>query len=98
MPVLVLGALPKGSTNIISHQHALHEIILVTEGQGVRVIGDAEYPFHAGEIAVIPPDVPHKSYSDSEYMELYIQTDHPIPFAAGNTPHGAIFLEDDEQH
>jgi len=98
MSVLMIGALPKGSTHIVSHKHALHEIILVTEGSGIRVIGDAEYPFHTGNIVIIPPNVPHKSYSDGEYMEIFIQTDSPITLGAGSGEHGVIFLEDDEEH
>lgn len=98
MSILMIGALPKGSTHMASHKHTFYEIILVTEGEGTITAGDTEYPFHVGSIIVVPPNILHEGRSDGEYMEIFIQTDHPIPLGAGNSKHAAIFLEDDEKN
>lgn len=97
MSVLMIGALPKGSTYIESHKHAVSEIILVTEGEGVRTVDNAQLSFHPGSIIIIPPNVPHQSHSGGEYMEIFIQADQPIPLA-GNSNRDVIVLEDDEEN
>jgi len=88
MPFLMIGATPKNSKLIASHKHTFYEITVCTEGSGIALIGDTEYPFRAGSILIIPPNVPHTSRSENGYTELYIQTDSP-------PPHHAVYLEDD---
>ena len=97
MPDFLIGALPKGSTYIEPHTHDVNEIILVTEGEGVRTVDNAQLSFHPGSIIIIPPNVPHQSHSDGEYMEIFIQADQPIPLA-GNSNRDVIVLEDDEEN
>ena len=95
MSFLMIGAIPKKSTHIASHKHTFYEITLCTEGDGIAVIGDMEYPFHTGSILIIPPNVTHTSQSKNGYIEIYIQTDSlPMP-NIDNTKHSAIYLEDD---
>ena len=97
MPDFLIGALPKGSTYIEPHTHDVSEIILVTEGEGVRTVDNAQLSFHPGSIIIIPPNVPHQSHSGGEYMEIFIQADQPIPLA-GNSNRDVIVLEDDEEN
>lgn len=88
MPFLMVGATPKNSKLITSHQHTFYEITLCTEGCGIALIGDTEYPFQAGSILIIPPNVPHTSRSENGYTEIYIQTESkPL--------HNEVYLEDD---
>ena len=97
MSNFLIGALPKGSTYIEPHTHDVSEIILVTEGEGVRTVDNAQLSFHPGSIIIIPPNVPHQSHSGGEYMEIFIQADQPIPLA-GNSNRDVIVLEDDEEN
>jgi AraC-like DNA-binding protein len=97
MSDFLIGALPKGSTYIEPHTHDVSEIILVTEGEGVRTVDNAQLSFHPGSIIIIPPNVPHQSHSGGEYMEIFIQADQPIPLA-GNSNRDVIVLEDDEEN
>ncbi len=98
MSVLMLGALPKGSTHIDAHTHTVTEIVLCTQGEGIQTVDNIQMPFHPGSITVIPPNTPHQSHSHSEYMEIYIQTDQPISLGAGVPENRALFLEDDEEN
>lgn len=98
MSVLMIGALPKGSTYVESHTHSVSEIIIVTEGEGFRTVDNKQLAFHQGEIIIIPPNVPHQSHSGGEYMEIFIQTDQPISLGADNSENGIIVLEDDEEN
>ncbi len=46
---------------VIAHTHACHEIVYYDEGcLGKATLGDDEYEFHGGDIAVIPQGVLHK--------------------------------------
>ncbi|MBQ1986255.1 MAG: helix-turn-helix domain-containing protein [Clostridia bacterium] len=98
MPDFLIGALPKGSTYIEPHTHDVSEIILVTEGEGVRTVDNAQLSFHPGSIIIIPPNVPHQSHSGGEYMEIFIQADRPISLGAGNAEDRVLVLEDDEEN
>ena len=98
MSVLMIGALPKGSTYVESHTHSVSEIIIVTEGEGFRTVDNKQLTFHQGEIIIIPPNVPHQSHSGGEYMEIFIQTDQPISLGADNSENGIIVLDDDEEN
>jgi len=56
---------------IAMHRQQTWEISYVISGKGMRVIGENIEPFIAGEIILIPPDIPHywsfeESVSDSE--------------------------------
>jgi mannose-6-phosphate isomerase-like protein (cupin superfamily) len=42
------------------HKHPYEEIFIVQEGQGTFVVGEEELVVEAGEIAIVPPDTPHK--------------------------------------
>ena len=95
MSFLMIGSVLNKTTHINTHEHRYYEITLCTEGEGVAVIGDTEYPFHKGSIFVIPPNVSHKSSSESGYAEIYIQTDNP-PTPCLNSIDVSCFKDDDE--
>jgi mannose-6-phosphate isomerase-like protein (cupin superfamily) len=42
------------------HTHAYHEIFLVQEGAATFTAGDEERVVGAGDIVVVPPEVPHR--------------------------------------
>ena len=44
---------------ITLHRQKTWELSFVIHGKGMRVIGDNFEPFEAGEIILIPPDIPH---------------------------------------
>jgi mannose-6-phosphate isomerase-like protein (cupin superfamily) len=42
------------------HKHPYEEVFIVQEGRGTFVIADEEIEVGAGEIAIVPPDTPHR--------------------------------------
>ena len=42
------------------HKHPYEEVFIVQEGRGTFVLGDEELELGAGEIAIVPPDTPHR--------------------------------------
>ena len=48
------------------HHHDEWELVLIRGGAGVRLVGDLVERFAAGEVALIPPRVPHCWCSDAE--------------------------------
>jgi len=42
------------------HQHPYEEVFIVQEGRGTFVVGDQEIEVGAGEIAIVPPNTPHR--------------------------------------
>ena len=42
------------------HKHPYEEIFIVQEGEGTFVVGEEELVVRAGEVAIVPPDTPHK--------------------------------------
>lgn len=41
------------------HQQSTWELSLIVRGEGVRTIGDETAEFHAGELVLLPPQMPH---------------------------------------
>jgi mannose-6-phosphate isomerase-like protein (cupin superfamily) len=42
------------------HKHPYEEVFIVQEGRGTFVVGDEEIELGAGQIAIVPPDTPHR--------------------------------------
>ncbi|MBO5252580.1 MAG: helix-turn-helix transcriptional regulator [Clostridia bacterium] len=105
MSILSIGVLPKGSTRIEPHTHDVSEITLITEGEGTVIsenknahtVNTVQHAFHPGSIIIIPPNVPHQSYSDGGYREIFIQTDQTVPFT-DSANRDIIVLEDDNEN
>lgn len=51
------------------HQQHSWELSLVITGVGMRLIGNHSEPFSAGEVVLIPPDIPHCWYFDKEQTD-----------------------------
>ncbi len=51
------------------HQAPSWELSYVRTGAGTRLIGDTTEGFRSGEVVLIPPDIPHCWYFDSEVTE-----------------------------
>ena len=49
------------------HYHPEYEIVIVTESSGKRFIGDHASDFHAGNLALIGPNIPHTYRNDDKY-------------------------------
>ena len=49
----------KPSEQIGSHQQPTWELSLVIEGEGIRTIAGVSEPFKSGEVALVPPEIPH---------------------------------------
>lgn len=47
------------------HHHPEIELTLITEGHGQRFIGDTVEAFHAGDVALIGPHLPHAWFSEA---------------------------------
>lgn len=55
------------------HFHPEYEIVLVTESNGKRFIGDSISDFEAGDLSILGPNLPHLYRNDACYY------DHEIP-------------------
>ncbi len=55
-----------------AHKHAYYQIIIHTKGSGTINIGDGERRISKGDIAIVPPDIMHSSYSEDGYERIYI--------------------------
>jgi mannose-6-phosphate isomerase-like protein (cupin superfamily) len=42
------------------HKHPYEEVFILQEGQGTFTVGDEELELRAGDIAIVPPDTPHR--------------------------------------
>jgi len=49
------------------HYHPEYEIVLVTESEGTRFIGDSITPFQVGDLALIGPNLPHMYRNSDRY-------------------------------
>lgn len=63
-------ALYRGFGKYDLHYHSFWEIDYVTRGEGVNIFENVTYPFHAGDIYIIPPYELHNAFPDDE-IELY---------------------------
>ena len=51
------------------HYHPEYELVLVTQSQGKRFIGDAIHSFSAGNLSLIGPNIPHTYQNDHCYYQ-----------------------------
>src|SRR5688572_28229068 len=51
------------------HYHPEYEIVLVTESEGKRFIGDAISTFRPGDLAFIGPNLPHLYRNDERFYK-----------------------------
>ena len=60
------------------HTHAYHELFLVQEGTATFTAGDEERVVGAGDIVVVPPEVPHRFLNTGD-GPLRMTTIHTSP-------------------
>lgn len=65
--------MPPGGT-IRLHKHPYQEIFIIQEGEATFTVGSATLRVHAGQIILIPADVPHKfmNLSDQRLRQIDI--------------------------
>ena len=51
------------------HKQSTWELSYIIVGSGMRLIGDRTEPFQSGEIVLIPPEIPHCWYFDSNMTD-----------------------------
>ena len=90
-----MGFYSKAVTHIATHRHSFYEIILCTEGSGIMKSQNKEYPYVAGRIYIIPPEVDHGTWSKEGITEMYINIDHQIFSRMENPPNRVIGFDDD---
>ena len=63
---------PGGSIRL--HKHPYKEIFIIQEGVSTFTIGSTTLEAHAGQIIIVPPDVPHKfaNLSDQQLKQTDI--------------------------
>jgi len=57
--------MPPGGT-IRLHKHPYKEIFIIQEGVATFTVGSATLEAHAGQIVIVPADVPHKFMNSSD--------------------------------
>ena len=65
--------MPPGGT-IRLHKHPYEEIFIIQEGVATFTIGSATLPAHAGQVIIVPAEVPHKfmNLSDRQLKQIDI--------------------------
>ena len=65
--------MPPGGT-IRLHKHPYEEIFIIQEGVATFTVGSATLPAHAGQVIIVPADVPHKfmNLSDKQLKQIDI--------------------------
>lgn len=70
--------MPPGG-NIRLHKHPYKEIFIILEGVSTFVVGDDTLQAQAGEIIIVPAEVPHKFRNDSDrqlkQVDIHISTE-----------------------
>lgn len=52
------------------HQQSTWELSYIVIGSGMRLIGDTTEPFNSGEVIMVPPEIPHCWYFNSDVMDI----------------------------
>jgi len=77
--------------NFAWHRHPEWELTLILSGRGVRFIGDAVEDFAAGDLCLIPPDLPHTWLSRPAGQPgeaIVLQVPHGVLATAAALPEG----------
>ena len=75
--IIFVGEHPK-TFDVRWHSHETWELIYCTSGQGAFRFRDGRvFPYHAGEIVVIPPNVVHANSSDEGFTNIHLNLAEP---------------------
>jgi mannose-6-phosphate isomerase-like protein (cupin superfamily) len=55
--VIFVDAPPGGGPSL--HKHPYEEVLIILEGEATFLVGDEELVAAAGDVLIVPPDVPH---------------------------------------
>lgn len=63
---LQFAQLKAGRAPSSGHSHSNEQVVVVLKGAYVLQVGDEQVSLRAGDVVIIPPDVPHRSISVAE--------------------------------
>lgn len=66
------------------HQHPSLEIVTVKNGDCVTVVEKDVFRLQKNSVLIIPPNIKHKSFSETMFSDLFLQTDS-LPFEIDKT-------------
>ncbi|MBQ9648460.1 MAG: AraC family transcriptional regulator [Oscillospiraceae bacterium] len=66
--------------SVTRHAHSNWEFIYCTGGEGALVFDDFTLPYREGDIALIPPYVPHSNQSSDGFTNIHINMADPTLF------------------
>lgn len=62
--IMIVDMLPGDGPRL--HKHPYEEVFIIQEGQVTLTIGETTLEARAGQIAIVPPDTPHKFVNSGE--------------------------------
>ena len=63
--------------SVAQHEHDTWEFIYCTSGEGVLDFADTSLPYREGDIALIPPHVPHSNRSLGGFTNIHVNVGNP---------------------
>ena len=66
------------------HQHPSFEIVTVKNGDCITVVEKDNFKLQKNSVLIIPPNTNHKSFSETTFSDLFLQTDS-LPFDVNKT-------------
>ena len=63
--------------SVSRHAHTNWELIYCTSGGGTLYFDEYDLPYQAGDVAVIPPLIPHKNLSEGGFTNYHINLSSP---------------------
>ncbi len=54
------------------HDHTFYEVNLILQGEGIHYIGERSCPMQAGNVIVLPPQIPHGYATEGEMVVYHI--------------------------
>ena len=79
--------------SVSRHAHSNWEFIYCTGGDGTLVFDDFSVPYAEGDVALIPPYVPHTNQSSAGFTNIHVNITDPT--LAIRTP---VIVRDDSNH
>ena len=76
------------------HSHISWELIYCTSGNGELIFDDFTLRYSVGDIAIIPPDIPHSNISRSGFTNIHLNiSEATLPFKSA-----ALISDDSDRH
>ena len=71
-PLHLVHAYAHPNYNLKLHSHQFYELNIITAGEGRHYVGDASLPVRAGDVFLLPPEVPHGYHSEGRLDIFHI--------------------------